>query len=69
MDVMHLVQNPVMDPIDLCEYPVEVSQNIGLRLAAAEGLTEAEALDAFIEALPDTVTTDKGDIRLMFVVS
>jgi hypothetical protein len=51
------------------EYPVEVSQNIGLRLAASEGLTEAEALDAFIEALPDIVTTDKGDIRLMFVVS
>lgn len=66
---MHLVQNPAVEPIDRDKLPVEVAQNIGLRLAAAPGLSEDEALVAYIDSLPDTVFTDKGEIRLMFVVS
>lgn len=69
MDEVHLIQNPEMQPINVEETPEQVTRNINIRLAYAAGLSEEEVLNTYIESLPDIVATDKGDIRLMFVVS
>lgn len=46
-----------------------VTHSITLRLAHDSQMTEGEALDAYLRALPDIVPTDKGNVVLSFYIS
>lgn len=46
-----------------------VTHTITLRLAHDSALSEGEALDAYLRALPDFVPTDKGNVVLSYYIS